>query len=62
MNAKQQWAINQLGDKYVTELNLNSNAFIASAIRKVTQAKTVADSLTALDYLLFVINKAQDNN
>lgn len=57
MNAKEQYAVNQIEDRIVTEIGLKTNATIHGAVRKVVTGKTQAERIYALNYLLDVISR-----
>jgi nickel-dependent lactate racemase len=59
MNAKEQRAFGKLNERYVTELKMLNNAKIYGVMRKVLQAKTQADKIYALEFLLNTILDGQ---
>jgi hypothetical protein len=62
MNIKQKAEHNRVARNYVLELGLYPTANTYGVIRKVLEAKTIDEKLTALDYLLKTItdNKRED--
>ncbi len=59
MKATHQFRTGNLVRAYVEELNMESNAVIHGAIRKVISAKNTEESLLSLEFLLQTILKGQ---